>query len=55
MKERKKFYSNIELKMFTDNKKFWRTAKPLISDKGVQSSRITLANKKKKIKQTKIK
>ena len=45
-KERKKYYSNIELNNFTDNKTFWRTVKPLISYKGVQSSRITLVDKK---------
>ena len=49
-KEQKKYDSNIELKNFTDNKKFWRTVKPLISDKGVQSSRITLVDKKEKDK-----
>ena len=45
-KDRKKYYSSNELKRFTDNKKFWVTVKPLISDKGVQPSRITLADKK---------
>ena len=34
------------MKNFTDNKKFWRTVKPLISHNGVQSSRITLVDKK---------
>ena len=34
------------MKNFTDNKKFWRTVKPLISHKGVQLSRITLVDKK---------
>ena len=30
---KKTYYSNIELKVFTDNKMFWRTVKSLISDK----------------------
>ena len=45
-KEWKKYYSNIEIKNFTGNKKLWRTVKPLISDKGVKSFRITLVDKK---------
>ena len=44
-KEQKK-YLNFELRNFKDNKKFWRTVKPLISDKGVHSSRITIVDKK---------
>ena len=44
--ERKKYYSNTELKNFTNIKKFWGTVKPLISDNGVQPSRITLVDKK---------
>ena len=47
-KERKKYYSSIELKHFTDNKKFRGTVKPLISDQGVRPSRITLPDKKKR-------
>ena len=30
--------------------KFWRTVKPLISDKGVESSRIALVDKKEEDK-----
>ena len=44
-KEWKKYYSNNELKIFRQWK-FWRTVKPLIGDKGVQASRITLVDKK---------
>ena len=32
-KERKKFYNNLNIKDITDNKKFWKTLKPLVSDK----------------------
>ena len=52
-KERKKFYSNIEWKHFKDNKKFWRTVKLLINDIGVQSSKITLVDKKEEHKTAK--
>ena len=38
------------MKHFTDNKTFWRTVKPLISDKGVHSSRIALVDKKEEDK-----
>ena len=32
-KEKKKYYNNLNMKMFQDNKKFWQTIKPLFSDK----------------------
>ena len=32
-KEKKKYYNNLDLKIFDDNKKFWRSIKPLFSDK----------------------
>ena len=41
-KERKKFYSNLELKEITDNKLFWKTIKPLLSEKCIQSSKYLL-------------
>ena len=28
-KEKKRFYSNIDIKSITDNKKFWKTVKPM--------------------------
>ena len=33
-RERKKYYSNLNLKNITDNKRIWNTVKPLFSDKG---------------------
>ena len=33
-RERKKYYSNLNLKNITDNKNFLNTVKPLFSDKG---------------------
>ena len=43
-KERKKYYSNLDIKNITDNKKFWKTMKPFFSEKGVFSQNITLVN-----------
>ena len=41
-KERRKFYNNLDLNFFTDNKKFWRTVKPFLSDRGIRSKKINL-------------
>ena len=41
-KERKRFYENLDVKMVTDNKLFWKTVKPFLSEKGNSSSKITL-------------
>ena len=41
-KTRKKFYNNIDLKVFTDNKKFWKNVKPLFSDKGATKNKISI-------------
>ena len=32
-KEKKKYYNNLDLKIFDDNKTFWQRIKPLFSDK----------------------
>ena len=32
-KEKKNYFNNLDLKVFEDNRKFWRTVKPLFSDK----------------------
>ena len=32
-KEKKIYYNNLDLKIFDDNKRFWRSVKPLFSDK----------------------
>ena len=45
-KERRKYYNNINLNEVTDNKIFWKTVKPFLSDKGVKTSHITLVDKK---------
>ena len=41
-KERKKFYYNLDTKDINDNKKFWGTIEPFLSDKGLFSNKITL-------------
>ena len=46
-KEKKKYYENLDIKSFTDNKLFWKTIKPLFSDKQQHSSNITLIENKK--------
>ena len=41
-KERKKYFGNLDLKNFTDNKKFWNIVKPLFSKSNGGSRKITL-------------
>ena len=43
-KERKKFYSQLDIKNITDNKLFWKTMKPFLSDKCTYASKISLAH-----------
>ena len=44
-KERKKYYNSLELNKITDNKTFWKTIKPFLSDKGTNINKFTLADK----------
>ena len=46
-KERKMYYSNLDLKNYTDNKKLWKTMKPFLTDKGVHSQQINLIENEK--------
>ena len=41
-RERKRYYSNLNLKNINDNKKFWNTMKPLFGDKGGVKDNIVL-------------
>ena len=41
-REIKKYYNNLDMKSFDDNKKFWQKIKPLFSDKSNLKRRITL-------------
>ena len=36
------YYENLDEKDITDNKKFWKTVKPLLSDKSINSDKIHL-------------
>ena len=40
--EKKNYYGNIDITKITDNKKFWKTIKPLFSNKTNNSDKITL-------------
>ena len=41
-KTKRDFYNQLDISEVTDNKKFWKTVKPFISDKSSSKSRITL-------------
>ena len=44
--EKKNFFNNISTRDITDNKTFWKTVKPLFTDKIQTKSKITLIEKK---------
>ena len=44
-KEKKKFYTNLELKDIADNKKFWNNVKPLFTGKSKSKTNITIIEK----------
>ena len=41
-KERKMYYANLNLTKIKDNNRFWKTLKPFLTDKGVNTPKITL-------------
>ena len=41
-RERKKYFSNLDLNKTTDNRLFWKTVKPLLPDKGFNSTKMFL-------------
>ena len=41
-KEKTFYYNNLDLKLITDNKKFWKTVKPLFSEQHFGNNKITL-------------
>ena len=45
-KEKRNYFSNINVRNITDNKKFWKTVKPLFTEKVSFQSKITLIEKK---------
>ena len=50
-KEKKNYYSKLDTKQITENKAFWKTMKPLFSDKGCSRSTITLIDNGKIVKE----
>ena len=40
--EKKRYYNNLDVRLITDNKKFWKTVKPLFSDKIKTQNKIVL-------------
>ena len=43
-RRKKKYFSNLDLNKITDNKLFWKTVMALLSDKGVNTTNISLVN-----------
>ena len=43
-REKRKYYENIDTKQITDNKKFWKTVKPLFSEKITEKRSIILVD-----------
>ena len=50
-KEKKQFYSNLNTNIMAENRTFWKTAKPLLTDKPNKTSRITLIAEERVISQ----
>ena len=46
-KPKKIFSNNLDVKCVTDNSQFWKTVKPCINDKTLESERITLIENEK--------
>jgi predicted transport protein len=46
-RERKKYYTNLNLKNITDNRKFWKTVKPFFTDKGGGMNKFILVENDK--------
>ena len=46
-REKKNYFSNLDVNNFTDNKKFWNTVKPLFSNCGGGTQNITLVKDEK--------
>ena len=47
--ENKKYFNSLNLNKITDNKVLWKTVKPLLSDTGINTTRIFLINGNKMI------
>ena len=42
---KKSFYKNLDEKQVSNNKVFWKNVKPFFSDKGVNSSKVSLVER----------
>ena len=49
-KSKKLYYSNLDEKKVTDNKFFWKTIKPFLSDKIASREKLTLIEEDEKLK-----
>ena len=49
-KSKREYYSNLDVKNITDNKTFWKTVKPFLSDKVTSTQKITLIDNDKIVK-----
>ena len=49
-KSKREYYSNLDVKNITDNKTFWETVKPVLSDKVTSTQKITLIENDKIVK-----
>ena len=49
-KAKKESYQNLDEKNVIDNKKFWKTVKPLLSDKSVSREKINPTKNEKMLK-----
>ena len=50
-RERKKYYTNLDIRKMTDSKKFWKTVKPFFPDKGTSKHDIILIEGKEIIQE----
>ena len=48
-KERKKYYENLDINQITDNKKFWKSIKPLFNENSNGAEKITIIDNNKVI------
>ena len=46
-KTKKDFFINLDVELLTENKQFWKTVKPCLTDKTLKGERITLIENEK--------
>lgn len=45
-RDKKKYFNNLDLNKISDNRVFWKSMKPLLSNKGINTTRNYLINDK---------